>query len=381
VHFAPGEQSALLQSRAGGRFRWFHAGRDPVGLIPLDRSVLLQIGEAPFETSDQTLPLKARYPWMKVTRARLIAKRVVPLQPTLSCDCVYISEELPAILSSSALLRSVYDLLTPGGVLVGAAPKQAVSDGSLHPDLVARRLTAAGFTRIEGVARRRRGPASVTVIRAWKPPLAASPVDRIDALRRWAYAALTPGRGVDSDDAEIILSKGSGWCRDYAIIVGEAMRREGVDVRWVSMTASGLPRDRWPSGVDTHEAVEVTLPDGTEHVVDATVDVRFPSPLRDLLRDPRLADVPRPRDDRFVTRGYAAYSTSFWYRRVTRVQVRASPADPNWSVPVERVITPTRLTRRLLKPRARPILRTVRAVVRKGRHIARTSCGAPCSTR
>jgi hypothetical protein len=339
---------------------------DALRLVPLDRSSLLQITWG--DSEEPRWNVETRLPATAVTTARVVDAALVPQQPKQTFDCLFIGQRVHRLLGSSELLQLFYDLLRPGGVLVGAAATQSVAERySIDPDTVGRRLAAVGFGRVNGVVNRRRGRPCAIAVRAWKPPMPASPVERVDALRRWAHETIKPDHAVGTDYAEVILAQRAGWCRDYAVVVGEAMRREGLDVRWISMTASDLPRKRWPSGGDTHEVVEVTLPDGTEHVIDATVDVRFPSSVGDLLRDPRLADVERNRDARYVDRGYDAYSTSFWYRHVRRIQVRASPRDPGWSVPVARVSSPTRLSRRLLTPRRRPLLRWLRAAVRTAR--------------
>jgi hypothetical protein len=261
-------------------------------------------------------------------------------------------------------ISRAYDLLRPGGVLLAAV--HGSSSGLLAG------LTKVGFVDGELVgadgSTRHRLPSlrvrDTAFVRAWKRPAAGQQLERLDALRNWVYLRLDPEQPVDSDDAVEILAEGGGWCRDYAVVLGEAARREGFHVSLVTMRAEGLPRDRWTSGIDHHAVVEVTLDDSSRHVVDPTVNVRYPHALATLLRDPRLADMHRKRDERYVKRGYDAYSTSFWYSRVARIETRASPREPGWPLPVDKVIDPNCWSRWLLAPRRRPVRRWVRAVAR-----------------
>ena len=154
---------------------------------------------------------------------------------------------------------------------------------------------------------------------------ASPPLTRVEELTRWAHGSLDPGRAQDSDDPVTILAGGHAWCWGYVLVLGEALAREGYDMRWVTMIAEGHPRGRGERCEDSHEVLEVRLDGGRRVVCDPMAGIVFPSSLADLLRRPELADVPRVEGERYEQRGYALYSSSAWYRLVRRVAIRGRP--------------------------------------------------------
>jgi hypothetical protein len=178
---------------------------------------------------------------------------------------------------------------------------------------VRERLRHAGFcdVSIEDADTYRLGaapypPASdrVLYVRAWRRRASLAPVDRIDALRRWAHERHEPSRA-------------------RTPVLGEALVREGLEPRLVTMVAHGHPHGSGPCLRRTHEVIELTLPDHSVHVLDATAGVRFPHTLQALIDAATLADgVERERHPEYMACGYDLYSTSFWYRRVVAVAVR-----------------------------------------------------------
>ena len=148
---------------------------------------------------------------------------------------------------------------------------------------------------------------------------------RVRELTEWTYHRLDPERSQDSNDPFEILAGGYAWCWGYVLVLGEALKREGYDVRWATMIAEDHPRGLGPNRRDSHEVLEVTLPSGDAVVCDPMVGIVFETSLGDLLRDPTRADTPLAEDDRYTSRGYALYSTSAWYRLVRRIAIRQRP--------------------------------------------------------
>ena len=162
-------------------------------------------------------------------------------------------------------------------------------------------------------------------VRAWKRDRPLSKLARAEQLMRHAHRALSPDRSSESNDALEVLAGGHAWCWGYAFVLGEMLRREGYDVRWISMMAESHPHGRGDRRVDSHEVVEITVDGGLRRVLDPMSGVSFESSIDELLARPEAADIERSRDERYVARDYDLYSTSFWYSRVTKIAVRSDP--------------------------------------------------------
>jgi SAM-dependent methyltransferase len=330
-------------------------------LIPLDRGRVLDLGCGAGDWSNRIARL---FPWMTVTgidvgidfiaaaTERHASDRVsfavadfraLPFDDG-SFDCVYADNSLEHAWDVQATLRETHRVLADNGVLVAAIPSDArnprrTTDNhtwKTAPHDVHARLVDAGFVDVdieEVDTYRRLGmppypPACdrMMYVRAWKRDRPLSRTERAAQLMRYAYTTLSPDRGNDSPDALEVLAGGHAWCGGYAVAVGEMLRREGYDVRWISMLAENHPRGRGDRRVDSHEVVEVAV-DGSRRVIDAMSGVFFESSIDDLLTRPDAADIARTRDDRYTLRDYDLYSTSFWYSRVKKVAVRQNPRD------------------------------------------------------
>ncbi len=358
-----------------------HASSPPSALrdlVPLDRRRIVElVGSG---TAASSLGLDRAYPWMSVSTVQVDSElSIVTIEREADCVCAYHVLELAV--DPTQALADLYAALGDGGLLVAAVRSDARNPHRINrrhrwksvPHDMTARLAAAGFVDIEVTeldAFRHPGampyPPSrdrTMYVRAWKRAARCSQLDRIDELCRFTYDALTPERPVVSHDPAVILAQGTGWCLDYAVVLGEALRREGFRVRWVSMLAEGHPRGRGERKIDTHEVIELELSDGSLSVVDPMANVRFPSSLAELLRNPTLADIDRVRDERYQSRGYDLYATSFWYSRVRKVDLRLSPRDPPRLLPVRRVTHPGRWGEALWAPRRRPVRRLARGAL------------------
>ena len=234
-------------------------------------------------------------------------------------------------------------MLAPGGCIVAALPPDGLNPDrtcdnhtwKTIPSDVLSRFAAAGFVEIElesvdtfrelGLAPFPPSDNQMLYLRAWKRDSIPDPLMRVRALTDWAYRALDPERSQESNDPRQILAAGYAWCWGYVRVLGEALTREGLELRWVTMIAEGHPRGRGTTLTESHEVLEVTLGDGRRVVCDPTVGIVFDASVAALLADPSRADTPRSEDDRYGERGYALYSTSAWYGLVHRVAVRARP--------------------------------------------------------
>jgi hypothetical protein len=287
-------------------------------LVPLDRRRVV----------DPTGVLRGRLPWVEGVEAG-----------TTGADCMVVSD-LESEPDVDARLKDIREALNDDGMLLTAIPSGA--RGPRHgaagwlwrtaPHDVARRLEAAGFHDVaidEVDAFRTLGappcPASedrLMLVRAWP-----APQDRAAQLLAAVHRRLDPSENHASDDPLAVLAGGHAWCSGYTLTLGEALLREDHGVEWVSMLARGHPRGRGTDGVETHEVLQVTLPDGRVEVHDPMAGVRFAHPLADLLRSPSLAQAEPVLEARYRERGYDLYATEQWYGRVTGVSVKRHPQD------------------------------------------------------
>ena len=297
-----------------------------------------------------------RYSWLDVDAAERPHGRGAH-------DCVWADRTLERCGDPQRLLESAFASLVDGGALVAAvhsdarAPERPCPEHPwrTEPGDLRSRLLRAGYSdvTIREVdllrATGRAHPPSrdrIMLVRAWKRSRRVSPVERIDAVTRWCYDRLDPRAPSTADDAREILAGGHAWCSGAAIVLGTALRREGFEVRWVTMLAEDHPRGRGPQHVDSHEVVQVRLPDGSTCVVDPSSAIRFDAAVEDLLADPRRADTPRREDTRYRERRYDLYATSFWYSRVAHVSVRSHLEEPHHYLPAEDYRPGSRAARR-----------------------------------
>jgi SAM-dependent methyltransferase len=330
--------------------------------IPLDRDRVLDLGCG---AGYWTATITRRFPWMQVEgidygaeflskarrdhggdRARFLRGDIARLPfRDGRFDCVYADNTLEHAFSVTATLGEIHRVLRGGGALVAALPSDARNpDRSCDnhtwktaPHDVATRLLAAGFRDVvleEVDTFRRLGmppypPARdrMMYVRAWKRSGDTPGLDRAREAMDWVYRHLDPERPSQGNDPVAILAGGHAWCWGYALVLGEILRREGCEVRWLSMLARDHPRGRGPQGIDSHEVV-LAVCDGMEILLDPMSNVVIPHRLGEVLRRPELA-APRPDpDDRYTARGYSLYSTDFWYRRVFKYALRSDPRRP-----------------------------------------------------
>lgn len=329
------------------------AERDTAVTEPDRRAVAPQAPDAVSARLEQSTPITVRrvlelahrpsphwvaYPWVE-SEAAYAADR------SNHYDCVWADRTLERADDPQALLISAFRALVDGGVLMAAIHSDARVPAEASPDHpwrtlpqdIRSRLGAAGFSNIDTwevdllrTTGRAHPPAAdrVTLVRAWKRVQPLSERPRIDALARWCYDALDPREPSNSENALEILAGGHAWCSGSAIVLGSALRREGWDVRWITMVAENHPRGRGSQQTESHEVLGVRLADGTCCVVDPSSAIRFDTSIENLLAEPHLADTPREEDARYRERRYDLYSTSFWYRRVIRVAIRSDLREP-----------------------------------------------------
>jgi len=255
-------------------------------------------------------------------------------------DCIYADNTLEHAYDVDKVLMETYRILKWGGQLVAAIPSdarnvRAICDNhswKTYPAEVKIRLECAGFTNIEieeldtykalGTSPYPPSKDRIMYIKAWKKHCAGSKLERALEVMDWVYKKIEPGNSEHGvDEVEIILN-GKALCMGYAIVVGKLLMAEGFNIKWLTMFAKGHPRGRGKEKIDSHEVVLVRL-DGKEIVFDPMANIVIPYSFKEIIKNPSLAEEIIAPDSRYVERGYFMYTTSFWYSKVFKYQVRS----------------------------------------------------------
>ena len=331
-------------------------------MIPLDRETVLDLGCGAGQWSAL---IAGTYPWMRVTgcdygfdfisraKERHASERVSFLVGDISAlpfasgsfGCVYADNTLEHAFDVDLTLKEIHRVLRWGGVLVAAIPSDANNSDRIcdnhvwktAPHEVRMRLEDAGFKNISideidtfrslGMPPYPPSNDRMMFIKAWKRRNEASGMTRPLEIMDWVYRRLSPEKSQESDDPVGIVTGGYAFCWGYAVVLGKAMEREGYPVKWVSMQAVDHPRGRGRDKIDTHEVLAVEI-DGKDIVLDPMAGVFFPHALSDLLQNPTLAGEKENPDERYATRGYHLYASSFWYSRVFKYAIRKNVSTP-----------------------------------------------------
>jgi SAM-dependent methyltransferase len=328
-------------------------------LIPLDRERVLDFGCG---AGYWAARIAERYPWMQVVGTDVgedfIARAVerysssqvsferadflaLPF-PDESFDCVYADNTLEHAFDVQRALSEVHRVLREGGVLIAAVPSDARNPHAVvdnhtwktAPHDVADRLRDAGFSNVwmdevDVLRTLKQGPYpsgadQMIYVRAWKRAGHVTEEQRAVEAMDWVYTHLDPSASHAGSDAASIFAGGTAFCTGYAIALGELLEREGIRVRWATMIAEAHPRGRGPDQRETHEVIEAIL-DNCPMVLDPMTNSLIRSSLSELFVNPLLAPPKLARDNRYLERDYHLYDTAFWYERVTRYWIAATP--------------------------------------------------------
>jgi glycosyltransferase involved in cell wall biosynthesis/SAM-dependent methyltransferase len=264
--------------------------------------------------------------------------------PERSFDAVYADNVLEHCADPSRVLGEIRRVLRRKGMLAAALPpdgrgrRYPVSDHLWKTDRrdVEMRLRGAGFSRIR--------VEEIDTVRSFSMPPYPAAEDamlyvtawscdgeeytdrqRAEDLMEFVYRSLDPSRSQESLDAAAILRGGHAWCLGYCAVLGAMAREEGIPSRFLTLEARHHPRGRGVRGTETHELVELKIA-GRWLAFDPMAN-RALGDFESIVRDPSLADAAaasRLPDERFRTRGYSLYCSSFFYERLTRFCRRES---------------------------------------------------------
>jgi hypothetical protein len=226
-------------------------------------------------------------------------------------------------------LRSWASALGPTGRLV--VPVLFERERMAYPELPSAReallrewrfrLENAGFGTTSGPPSRALDLAGVVVGRPGNP---LPPHEHFGSVMDWLYAAVEP-----ADDPSVgidprrVLTARRALCLGYVSALGAILERDGFDPQYVTLLASRHERGRGPESIDSHEVLLVPGPPGPV-LLDPMANVIIPFGLLDVLRDPTLAKGRSDPDERYRTRRYDLYATSYLYDRTFEACVRPS---------------------------------------------------------
>jgi len=331
-------------------------------MIPFDRKRVLDLGCGTGYRSDRISKL---YPWMGVTgidsRSEFIAKAQAKYStdrvlfqvgdvadlpfPDESFNCVYANNTLEHPPNLEQTLREIFRVLCWRGILVAAIPSNArppeeVSDNptwqtvaheaqmrfekvgffniQIHEIDTLRRLAAPLYSRSDG---------KMLHVRAWKRNQEVGELERALEAMDWVYHSLSPEYSERSSDPLKILFEGYAWCRGYAVVLGELLKREGFSVKWVTMRAKNCPAGRGKEKVDSHVVLMVRI-GRDELILDPTTNTMIPHSLSVILQRPHLVKGKENPDARYKARHYDWFATQFWYSRVFKYAVRLHVKRP-----------------------------------------------------
>ena len=111
---------------------------------------------------------------------------------------------------------------------------------------------------------------------------------------------------------------------------GELLRREGYEVKWVTLIAKDHPQGKGPELTDSHEVLLLRL-DKQEMILDPMANTCIPHGLQELLKHPELAKPKPSPDSRYKERCYFLYDTAAWYSRVYKYAVRSDVTGRVWT--------------------------------------------------
>jgi O-antigen/teichoic acid export membrane protein/SAM-dependent methyltransferase len=306
-------------------------------LYPWMKVVGVDFGQAFIEKAQE----RYRLPNLEFQREDFLALSF----PDSSFDVVYADNTIEHSFDVRRTLSEAFRVLRPGGTLVAALPPDGVNPErtcdnhtwKTIPREARLRLAHAGFVDISiheldtyrelGMPPYPPSDNRMMYIRAWKRHQPATTLDRAREAMDWLYRRLAPGEGASAMEPEPILAGGRALCIGYVIALGELLRREGMDVSWLTMLAEDHPRGRGPRAEDSHEVV-VLRADGAEVLLDPTTNTCIPYSLEAVMRVPSLAAPKTAADSRYRERDYHLYDTAFWYSRIARYAIRRDHREP-----------------------------------------------------
>lgn len=326
-------------------------------MIPMDRGNVLDLGCGAGYWSKRISQL---YPWMQVkgvdygidfikkANENCSSEKVSFCNvdfsdlgfPNNCFDCVYADNSLEHCFDVDKTLSEICRVLRFGGVLVAAIPSDAYNPTKIcdnhtwktAPHEVRMRLHNAGFVNVEieevdtfrklGMPPYPPSNDKMMYIRAWKRKSEITKFERAKEIMNWLYHSIEPKNLSDSDDPAKIISDKGGYCWRYSVSLGKLLQKEGTPVKWLSMFSKGHLKGRGVKKIDSHEVVSAEI-DGKEMIFDCMANKIIPFSLKEILKTPSLAGEKELRDERYNSRDYYLYDTSYWYSRVFKYAYRS----------------------------------------------------------
>lgn len=112
-----------------------------------------------------------------------------------------------------------------------------------------------------------------------------------------------------------VFMHGTALCEGYANSCANILNMYGYKVKRITLFAKNMPNGRGKKNIDTHELISLKL-NGNSYLLDPCVNMIIPKNIKDVLHNPDYSNVERITDNRYNSRNYQNYSTSFFYNKV-----------------------------------------------------------------
>lgn len=169
----------------------------------------------------------------------------------------------------------------------------------------------------------------VTGVKNFKP---TSSLERAKSIMQWTYNKLSPELCHKSSNPVQILKEGYAWCEGYALVMEYICKKEGIKTRKTTLFAKNHEFGHGDQKVETHEVIEVKTDKGWT-LFDPMANVCFNTELKNLISNPSTADnICRniKKDSRWKKRKYGFYCSSYFYKKVFRIEKKAFVALPEF---------------------------------------------------
>lgn len=173
---------------------------------------------------------------------------------------------------------------------------------------------------------------ALLVMTGRKEKITSSSTERAKQIMHWTYAALSPEQKHESGNPEQILKEKHAWCEGYVLVMDYICKKEGIKTRKTTLFAKNHVRGRGSKKIETHEILEIKTKNGWV-LFDPMTNVCFNTSLEKIIANPHSSDKickSIQKDERWIKRKYNLYCTSYFYKRVFRVEKKSFVALPEF---------------------------------------------------
>ena len=139
-------------------------------------------------------------------------------------------------------------------------------------------------------------------------------ISEIQEITGFLYNSIEPGPSEEVNVIQVLRDR-TALCAGYAELFYFLSKKYGYKANRITLIAENMPNGRGPKKIDSHELVDVIL-NWQRITVDPTLNRIYPCGIKDLLKNPALAEIDFFRDERFLQRSYSDYSSKDFFQKV-----------------------------------------------------------------